>query len=333
MGSRGSRQLQGARGAVLPGSFHRSQSCISFWQHDPSHVPATCRLLNSLRKNPWIHIWPSAEKIGAAKSFVSYFPKPGGGDACQFLSSLWNPFGSKWLSLSFKSKTPRNLVSPHHFRGSSHNKRANVLTGRTQICKTTGAVKHDENRCPLGRTTGKAAGAPLCVAHGFAVWYFTNTSGRAASPGPQLWGASPAIPWKDEELGLGGAGKRRKEASPTWPYIFWFLSLLYYWLLPKWSFRSSAYSNRRKLNINNRLFPSRLLFVNKGCKWNKAGKIISTPWPWFSGTWRICTFPQPSLHPCPCGIHCCAEHGQGWKFVFCQGTPHTSLTLPGTFQI
>lgn len=59
-----------------------------------------------------------------------------------------------------------------------------MLTGRTQICKTTGAVKHDENRCPLGRTTGKAAGAPLCVAHGFAVWYFTNTSGRAASQVP-----------------------------------------------------------------------------------------------------------------------------------------------------
>lgn len=95
----------------------------------------------------------------------------------------------------------------------------------------------------------------------------------------------------------------------TKTHFFWFPYLLYYWLLAKWSFRSSAYSNRRKLNINNRLFPSRVLFVNKGYKWNKAGKTISTPCSWFSGTWSSCSFPQPSLglqmpgvlHTCLCG--------------------------------
>lgn len=61
------------------------------------------------------------------------------------------------------------------------------------------------------------------------------------------------------------------------------------------TFRSSAFSNRRKLNINNRLFPSRLFFVNKEYKWNKAGKIIITPCSWFSDTWSTCSVPQASL--------------------------------------
>lgn len=102
---------------------------------------------------------------------------------------------------------------------------------------------------------------------------------------------------------VAGWGRKEEEGGITHltkTYIFWFLYLLYYWLLSKWSFRSSAYSNRRKLNINNRLFPSRLLFVNKGYKWNKAGKIISTPWSWLSGTWSTCTFPQPSLEALAC---------------------------------
>lgn len=91
-------------------------------------------------------------------------------------------------------------------------------------------------------------------------------------------------------------------------YFFWFPYLLYYWLLAKWSFRSSAYCNRRKLNINNRLFPSRLLFVNKGYKWNKAGKTISTTCSWFSGTWSTCSFPQPSLElQMPSALHTCLQ--------------------------
>lgn len=120
-------------------------------------------------------------------------------------------------------------------------------------------------------------------------------------------------------------------------YFFWFPYLLYYWLLAKWSLRSSAYCNRRKLNINNRLFPSRLLFVNKGYKWNKAGKTISTTCSWFSGTWSTCSFPQPSLElQMPSALHTClqghsiqsAEHGDVWKSLFYQGAPHGSLTLP-----
>lgn len=91
----------------------------------------------------------------------------------------------------------------------------------------------------------------------------------------------------------------------TKAYSFWFPYLLYYWLLAKWSFRSSAYSNRRKLNINNRLFPSRLLFVNKGYKWNKAGKIISTQCSWFSGTRSTCSFPStfPGVRDAQCPAH------------------------------
>lgn len=106
---------------------------------------------------------------------------------------------------------------------------------------------------------------------------------------------------------LGGAGRRHHPAHQDIPFLV--PHLLSYWLLGKWSFRSSANSNRRKLNINNRLFPSSMLFVNKGYKWNKAGKVISTPCSWFSGTCSTCSFSQPSLevqmpnvlHTCLCG--------------------------------
>lgn len=104
-----------------------------------------------------------SRKNHAAKSFVSCFLKPGGADACQFLSCLWNLFSSKRISLSFKSKTLRNLVSPHFFGGSSHNKQVNVLTGSTQICKTTQAVKHNENSCSRGEKDREdSSGTFLC---------------------------------------------------------------------------------------------------------------------------------------------------------------------------
>lgn len=67
------------------------------------------------------------------------------------------------------------------------NKRANVLTGRTQICKTTGAVKHAENRCTLGRTTGREQEHFSVLLRGFlsVVQYFMSASHRAAPQVPE----------------------------------------------------------------------------------------------------------------------------------------------------
>lgn len=41
----------------------------------------------------------------------------------------------------------------------------------------------------------------------------------------------------------------------------------------------------------------------------------------------------PGVLPACMGTTASAELGQVWKFLFYQGAPRASLTLPGTFQI
>ena len=153
-----------------------------------------------------------------------------------------------------------------------------MLTGSTQICKKTRAVKRNENSCPFGENDKESSSSTFlrCSMVSFlklGILRITHVEHLPHDPAcphkASVLGAARERPHscllpKDENTWLGGAGKRRgRRHHPSKTYFFWFPCLLYYWLLAKWSFRSSAYSNRRKLNINNRLFPSRLLFVNK----------------------------------------------------------------------
>lgn len=155
-----------------------------------------------------------SRKIGAAKSFVSYFPKPGGGDACQFSSTLWNPFSSKRISLSLKSKTLRNLVSPHYFGGSSHNKEGNVLTGSTDLQNNSGCKTQ---RKQLEGSSGRFLHCSMVSFLKFGillilyiVWLpcVPDCSHKASVLGSIRKHPHSSLPSRGEEMWLGGAGKR-----------------------------------------------------------------------------------------------------------------------------
>lgn len=178
-----------------------------------------------------------------------------------------------------------------------------------------------------------AATAPSSIAHWFAFWNLVFYSSEEL----------PHIPnWSHEPSVLGAVGEQPccfpalLKDGGTWRHVTgkragWrhhpsnhnaiFLVSLFALLLAAGytTFRSSASSNRRKLNINNRLFPSRLFFVNKEYKWNKAGKIIIAPCSWFSGTWSTCSFPQASLELEPPNVlaHLPEGHshkGRSWQW-------------------
>lgn len=183
-----------------------------------------------------------------------------------------------------------------------------------------------------GRTMWMAA-TLSSIASWFAFWSFVFYSSEKLPHNPN-WSHEPGVLGAVGEQPLclpallkdGGtlqheAGKRAGWRHHPSHHDTIFLISLFAWLLAAgyMTFRSSAFSNRRKLNINNRLFPSRLLFVNKEYKWNKAGKIIITPCSWFSDTWSTCSFPQASLELEPPSVlaHLPEGHphkGRSWQW-------------------
>lgn len=61
--SQGSRQLMRYGGGFTKAHSTDPNLIISFWQHHPWQVPATYRLPDSLRENPWIHTRLYTEKL------------------------------------------------------------------------------------------------------------------------------------------------------------------------------------------------------------------------------------------------------------------------------